>query len=105
MAEQQAKAYLDEAELTIESAEAIYERAKRTGKQLWSKVVKEAYNGTENCVVATLAKEQAEIPRYHPAGTATFISQFKLGGTEWRKYCRLQVLSKNHPRMSADSVD
>ena len=47
MAEQQARAYLDEAELTIESAEAIYERAKRTGKQLWSKVVKEAYDNGE----------------------------------------------------------
>jgi hypothetical protein len=82
MAEQQAKAYFDEAELTIESAEAIYERAKRTGKQLWSKVVKEAYDGTENCVMAALAKEHVDIPRYHPAKTATFISQFKLGGTE-----------------------
>ena len=82
MAEQQARAYLDEAELTIESAEAIYERAKRTGKQLWSKVVKEAYDAMENCVMAALAKVHVDIPRYHPAKTATFISQFKLGGTD-----------------------
>ena len=36
----------------------------------------------ENCVMAALAKVHVDIPRYHPAKTATFISQFKLGGTD-----------------------
>jgi HEPN domain-containing protein len=73
---------LDEAELTIESAEAIYERARTTGKQLWSKVVKEAYDAMENCVMAALVEVHVDIPRYHPAKMATFISQFKLEGTD-----------------------
>jgi len=82
MVNQRASAYLKEAELTLDSAEAIFERAKRTGKQLWSKVVKEAYDAMENCAMAALAFKQVRIPRYHPAKVASFISQFELEGGE-----------------------
>ena len=82
MVEQRARAYLKEAELTLDSAEAIFKRAKRTGKQLWSKVVKEAYDAMENCAMVALASKRARIPRYHPAKVASFISQFELEGSE-----------------------
>jgi len=82
VAEQRAKAYLKEAELTLDCAEAIFERAKRTGKPLWSKVVKEAYDAMENCAVAALAYRRIKIPKYHPAKIATFISQFRLENSE-----------------------
>jgi len=78
VAEQRAKAYLKEAELTLDYAEAIFERAKRTGKPLWPKVVKEAYDAMENCTMAALAYKRIETPKYHPAKIATFISQFGL---------------------------
>jgi len=82
MVNQRASAYLKEAELTLDSAEAIFERAKRTGKQLWSKVVKEAYDSMENCTMTALALKQIRIPRYHPAKVTSFISQFELEGSE-----------------------
>jgi len=82
MAKQRVGAYLKEADLTLDSAEAIFERAKRTGKQLWSKVVKEAYDAMENCAMAALAFKRVRIPRYHPAKIAVFISQFELEGSE-----------------------
>jgi HEPN domain-containing protein len=82
LTEERAKAYLKEAELTLDSAEAIFDRAKRTDKQLWSKVVKEAYDAMENCTMAALASKQNRIPRYHPAKIANFISKFELEGSE-----------------------
>lgn len=85
MAKERAEAYLKEAELTLDSAEAIFERAKRTGKQLWSKVVKEAYDAIENCTMAALASKQIRIPRYHPAKIANFISKFELEESETAK--------------------
>lgn len=85
MAMERAKAYLKEAELTLESAQAIFERAKRTSKQLWSKVVKEAYDAMENCIMAALALRQRRIPRYHPAKIASFISEYGLEGSETAK--------------------
>jgi len=65
VAEQRTKAYLKEAELTLDCAEAIFERAKRTGKPLWSKVIKEAYDAMENCAMAALAYRRIRVPRYH----------------------------------------
>lgn len=85
MAMERAKAYLKKAELTLESAQAIFERAKRTSKQLWSKVVKEAYDAMENCIMAALALRQRRIPRYHPAKIASFISEYGLEGSETAK--------------------
>jgi HEPN domain-containing protein len=82
MAERRARAYLMEAELTLESAEAVFERAKLTGKRLWSKVVKEAYDAMEDCAAAALALKGVGVPRYHPAKIASFISQFGLEGSE-----------------------
>ena len=38
--EEQASAYLEEAELTLESAEAIYDSAKKSDEDLWAQVVK-----------------------------------------------------------------
>jgi len=85
MAKERAKAYLKEAELTLESAQAIFEKAKKTSKQLWSKVVKEAYDAMENCTMAALAIRQKRIPRYHPAKVASFVSEFGLEGSETTK--------------------
>ncbi|KUO42608.1 MAG: hypothetical protein APU95_02920 [Hadesarchaea archaeon YNP_N21] len=74
MAERRARAYLMEAELTFESAEAVFERAKLTGKRLWSKVVKEAYDAMEGCAAAALALKGVGVPRYHPAQRSQALS-------------------------------
>lgn len=74
MDRKQALAYLEEAELTLDSAQAIFAEAKRTGKKLWSKVVKESYDSMENCAAAGLVLRGVEIPRRHPAKVARFIS-------------------------------
>lgn len=71
--------------MTLDSAEAIFDRAKRTGKQLWSKVVKETYDAMENCTMAALAFKHIRIPRYHPAKITNFISRFELEGSETAK--------------------
>lgn len=80
MDREQALAYLEEAELTLDSAQAIFAEAERTGKKLWSKVVKETYDAMENCAAAGLALKGAEIPRRHPAKVARFISITDLRG-------------------------
>lgn len=77
--EAQARAYLEEAELTLASPEAIYREAKRTGKRLWSKVAKEAYDAMENCAAAGLAARKARVPRSHPAKIAAFITEYNVG--------------------------
>ena len=64
--EQQAEAYVKEAELTLESAEAIYNSAEESGESLWAQVVKNGYDAIEQAVSAGIAAENEAIPRNHP---------------------------------------
>ena len=77
--EEQAAAYLEEAELTLESAEAIYNAAANSGHALWAQVVKNGYDAIEQAVSAGIAAENEPIPRTHPGKINTFISLYEPG--------------------------
>lgn len=70
---EQAEAYLNEAKLTLESAQAIYNTAVETGNTLWAQVVKNGYDAIEQAVSAAIAVEGEDIPRRHPAKINTFL--------------------------------
>jgi HEPN domain-containing protein len=71
--EEQADAYLEEAELTLKSAAVIYTSAEETGRDLWAQVVKNGYDAIEQAVSAGIAEENEAIPRNHPGKINTFI--------------------------------
>jgi len=75
--EEQADAYIEEAQLTMESAEAIYSSGKETGEALWAQVVKNGYDAIEQAVSAGIAAENEAIPRNHPGKINTFIELYK----------------------------
>jgi len=75
--EDQAEAYLKEAELTLESAEAIYSSAEKSDENLWAQVVKNGYDAIEQAVSAGIAKENEAIPRNHPSKINTFIELYE----------------------------
>jgi len=75
--EEQAAAYLEEAELTLDSAEAIYNAADNSGKALWAQVVKNGYDAIEQAVSAGIAAENESIPRNHPGKINTVISLYQ----------------------------
>ena len=60
--EEQADAYIEEAELTMESAKAIYDSAQETGEELWAQVVKNGYDAIEQAISAGIAAENEAIP-------------------------------------------
>ncbi|MFQ3293763.1 MAG: HEPN domain-containing protein [Halobacteriales archaeon] len=74
--EEQAKAYLEAARLTLSAAEAIYDQACRRNQVLWAQVVKNAYDAIEQAVSAGIAAESATIPRSHPAKVNTVIDLY-----------------------------
>lgn len=74
--EEQADAYLEEAELTLESAEVIHAFAEETGRNLWAQVVKNGYDAMEQAVSAGIAAENEPIPRNHPGKINTFIELY-----------------------------
>lgn len=75
--EEQASAYLEEAELTLESAEAIYNSAKESNEDLWAQVVKNGYDAIEQAVSAGIAADNEAIPRNHPSKMNTFIELYE----------------------------
>lgn len=77
--EEQAEAYFEEAELTLESAEAIYNSAEESGENLWAQVVKNGYDAIEQAVSAGIAAENEAIPRNHPGKINTFIQLYEPG--------------------------
>lgn len=77
--EDQADAYIEEAELTLESAEAIYSSAEESGESLWAQVVKNGYDAIEQSVSAGIAAENEAIPRTHPGKINTFIELYEPG--------------------------
>lgn len=77
--EDQAEAYLTEAELTLRSARTIYEAA-TPGDPLWAQVVKNAYDAIEQAVSGAIAARDERIPRRHPAKVNTFLDLYDPGG-------------------------
>lgn len=75
-ADRRTEAYLKEAELSIESAKAAFERAENTGKDLWHATVKSSYDAMEQAISAVLAREEIEIPKSHPAKVEKFVNKF-----------------------------
>lgn len=69
----QAEKYLEEARLNITAAEAIFEQAKETEKDLWAQVVKNAYDAIESAVSSFLAFREIEIPRAHSLKITKFL--------------------------------
>lgn len=74
--EKQVDAYMKAAELTLESAQAIYRTAQETGDELWSQVVKNGYDSIEQAISAGIAAEGESIPRNHPGKVNTFVATF-----------------------------
>lgn len=74
--EEQADAYLKEAELTLSSARAIYSSAEESREQLWAQVVKNGYDAIEQAVSAGIAAKNEAIPRNHPGKINTFIDLY-----------------------------
>jgi HEPN domain-containing protein len=74
--EEQADAYLEEAKLTLASAQAIFQTAEKSGDELWAQVVKNGYDAIEQAVSAGIAAEDEAIPRNHPGKINTFIELY-----------------------------
>jgi len=77
--EEQAEAYVEEAELTLVSAEAIYSSAEESGGNLWAQVVKNGYDAIEQAASAGIAAENEAIPQNHPGKINTFIELYGPG--------------------------
>ncbi len=71
----QAKKYIEEANLTLDSARAIFNEAKR-GKPLWAQVVKLCYDSMEQAISAAIAKRGELIPKEHPEKVTKFIALY-----------------------------
>ena len=71
--EEQAEAYLREAELTLNSAHAIYNSASEQHEELWAQVVKNGYDAIEQAISAAIAAEDESTPRAHPAKINRFV--------------------------------
>lgn len=72
MTEKQAEAYLKEAELTLNSAKAIFQSSK-CGSDMWAQVVKNAYDAMEQAASGAISKKREKVPRDHPAKIKKFV--------------------------------
>lgn len=72
LTQEQAKKYLEEAELSIIAAEGIFEKAKKEDKDLWANAVKACYDAIEQAISAGIAKKNEIIPKEHPAKIKKF---------------------------------
>ena len=55
--DRQAESYLKEAELSLETAQIIFDKAKEEDKDLWANVIKNCYDAIEQAVSAAIAKK------------------------------------------------
>lgn len=74
--EEQARAYLRESRLTLESARAVFRTAEETETELWAQVVKNGYDAIEQATSAGLAARDESIPHRHPAKIDAFVEAF-----------------------------
>jgi len=98
--QEQARTYLEEAELTLDASQAIFERAKNEQKDLWANVVKNCYDAIEQAVCSAIAGNDEKIPRAHPEKIHIFVRLFR---PPRRLVKRLTYwLSKRAPAQYAD---
>lgn len=72
----QAEAYLEEAELSIESARAALQRGKEIGKEMWHSVVKSSYDSMEQAISSLLAEKGLDIPKSHPGKIEKYVNEY-----------------------------
>lgn len=75
--DKQAESYLKEAELSLETAQIIFDKAKEEDKDLWANVIKTCYDAIEQAVSAAIAKKNEVIPKEHPAKIKKFVNLFE----------------------------
>ena len=75
---EQSKKYMEEAELTLESAEAIFEKAKEEDKDLWANVVKSCYDAIEQAISSAISAKEEVIPIRHPDKIDKFSKLFEI---------------------------
>ena len=76
--EKQAQKYMEEAELTLDAAKAIFETAAAENKNLYAQVVKTAYDAMEQAISSAIAKKEEVIPKDHPAKLIKLINLYDL---------------------------
>lgn len=73
---EQSKKYMEEAELTIDAAQAIFDKAKEEDKDLWAHVIKCCYDAIEQAVSSAIAEKEEKIPIRHPEKINKFTELF-----------------------------
>ncbi|MBD3355378.1 HEPN domain-containing protein [Candidatus Woesearchaeota archaeon] len=76
--EKQAQKYLEEAELTLDAAKAIFDTAVAKNRNLYAQVIKTAYDAMEQAVSSTIAKKNKIIPKDHPAKIIKLVNLYDL---------------------------
>ncbi len=74
--EKQAEKYIEEAELTLESAQIVFDRSKEEDRTLWANVVKGCYDAIEQVISAAIAKKDEVIPKEHPSKIRKFVNLY-----------------------------
>jgi len=67
-----AKEYIVEAELTLESAKAIFKKSSNE-LPLWALVVKNSYDAMEQAISSLIVLEDQIVPKEHPAKILKFV--------------------------------
>ncbi|MFP4116375.1 MAG: HEPN domain-containing protein [Candidatus Aenigmatarchaeota archaeon] len=93
--DEQAEAYIEEANLSIESGQAALEKGRAEGKELWNSVVKSSYDAIEQAISALLAKEGFDIPKSHPGKVEKFVNEFGESEITQKAYKWLSKRSKS----------
>lgn len=69
---------MKEAELTLDSAQAIFDKAREEDKELWANVIKSCYDAIEDAVCSAIASKGEIIPIKHPEKINKFNQLFEL---------------------------
>lgn len=75
---EQSKEYMEEAELSIYSAQTVFDKAKEEDKDLWANVIKSCYDAIEQAVSSAIAAKEERIPIKHPEKINKFNELFKI---------------------------
>lgn len=75
---EQSEKYIEEAELTLYSAEAVFNRAKEEDKELWANVIKSCYDAIEQAISSAIASKGEKIPIKHPEKINKFNELFEV---------------------------
>lgn len=69
---------MEEAELTLASAQAVFDRAKEKDEDLWANVVKSCYDAMEDVICSAIASKEEKIPIRHPEKINKFNQLFEV---------------------------